>query len=144
MNKIEEQIKCIYRLYQEYENGTSKHKKDIEHMIHKYFNDVDIKKFLFLFQQILFAKRQVKMKGGSWPKVPRDSSAVSKTGTFWDIPKHLSGVVINIGATVVDSGKLLKSALTLPRDFSTILGRPNEPIPSGSSASKFLDQYLQM
>jgi len=151
MEEIDSKMRCVYRLYNEYKYGKSKkNKKKIKKLVGSYFNkNVDVDDVFSNINLQLLNLRYNKInkkgnkKGGSyWPIKPRDSTAVTNKGEFWDIPRHLTGVAINIGATVVDSIRLTNALFRIPGEFSNIVNKPNEPIPSDSKVGKFFDEYM--
>lgn len=147
MEDIDNKISCVYRLYNEYKNGKSKKNKEkIEKLVSVYFDKkvgvCDVLGNINLRLLNIQYNKGYKKGGSSWVTKPRDTSAYTTKGLFWDIPRHASAAVINVASSVYDSGKLLVSALTLPRDFASIVNKPNEPIPSDSKAGKFFNEYM--
>jgi len=72
---------------------------------------------------------------------PRDKSLYTSYGTFLNIPQHIEGGVVNITASVIDAWNVGKSIYDMPSDMGTIIGKPNEPLPSDSGISKILNKY---
>ena len=130
------QVDVLNRLNKAYMTGGSR-KKAIDKLFNKKINKKNMS-----FKE--FYNMNIKNGGGSyWPTAPRDTRAItSGTHYLWDVPRHLSGVAINLADTVYQTGKLAVKGYELSTEFAGITDRPNEPIPKGTFGDGF-NKYIK-
>jgi thiamine pyrophosphokinase len=104
-------------------------------------NDKDVKDVKKIVRRV--KERIAKELGQNGGFGPREDHFVSGieggTKAFGAIISNLTNMIINSGSAIANGVEAAVSIATLPRDFSSIVDKPNEPLPSNTPIKKIID-----
>ena len=85
-------------------------------------------------------EKEIKQKGGFGPRENNFVSGIEGgTEAFGAIISNLTNMIINGGSAIVNGIEAVVSIATLPQDLSSIVGKPNEPLPSNTPIKKIIN-----
>ena len=78
--------------------------------------------------------------GGFGPREDHFASGIEGgTRAFGAIISNLTNMIVNSGSAIVNGIEAAVSVATLPRDFASIVNKPNEPLPSNTPIKKIIN-----
>lgn len=101
--------------------------------------DKDIEKIIKRVHRRII--NELGQSGGLGPRENNFETGISGgTKAFGAVIKNLTNLIVNAGAGIVDSISAIEHVAALPSEMTSIVDRPNEPLPENTPIKKIIDK----